>query len=77
MARKKSAAALPPPGLPADYPAFLESLKSRVRQTQTRAMLSVNRDLIQLYWDIGRLIVERQEREGWGKGIVDRLAVDV
>lgn len=65
------------PALPADYAAFLESLKNRVRQAQTRAMLSVNRELIQLYWDIGRLIVERQEREGWGKRIVDRLAGDI
>jgi hypothetical protein len=38
-------------GLPADYTAFLESLKARVRQAQTQAMLSVNRELIQLYWD--------------------------
>ncbi|WP_205847379.1 DUF1016 N-terminal domain-containing protein [Planctopirus hydrillae] len=77
MAKKKPAAGLTALGLPDDYPAFLESLKSRVRQSQTKAMLSVNRELIQLYWDIGRLIVERQEREGWGKGIVDRLAADV
>src|SRR5437762_3396764 len=76
MARKKNAA-LTPTGLPADYAAFLESLKSRVQQAQTKAMLSVNRELIQLYWDIGRLIVERQEREGWGKGVVDRLAADI
>lgn len=40
-------------------------------------MLSVNRELIQLYWDIGRLIVERQEREGWGKSVVERLAADL
>lgn len=77
MAKKMTTAALASSGLPADYAAFLESLKSRVRQAQTKAMLSVNRELIQLYWDIGRLIVERQEREGWGKGIVDRLAADV
>lgn len=77
MAKKKSATGSTSVGLPTDYPAFLESLKSRVQQAQTRAMLSVNRELIQLYWDIGRLIVERQEREGWGKGIVDRLAADV
>ena len=64
-------------GLPADYPAFLESLKSRVRQAQTKAMLSVNRELIQLYWDIGRDIVERQDREGWGKSVVDRIADDM
>jgi hypothetical protein len=40
-------------------------------------MLSVNRELIALYWDIGRRIVERQEREGWGKSVVDRLAGDL
>jgi predicted nuclease of restriction endonuclease-like (RecB) superfamily len=77
MPRKKKEVTLTSTGLPADYPVFLESLKSRVQQAQTRAMLSVNRELIQLYWDIGRLIVERQEREGWGKGVVDRLAADI
>src|SRR5438132_7604347 len=77
MMPRKTGAALTPAGLPKDYAAFLESLKSRVRQAQTKAMLSVNRELIQLYWDIGRLIVERQEQEGWGKGVVDRLAADV
>lgn len=66
-----------PAALPEEYPRFLASLKNRVRQAQTKAMLSVNRELIQLYWDIGRMIVERQEREGWGKGVVDRLAGDV
>jgi len=42
-----------------------------------KAMLSVNRGLIQLYWEIGREIIQRQEREGWGKGIADRLAADI
>ena len=64
-------------GLPADYVEFLESLKTRVRQAQTKAMLSVNREMISLYWDIGRRIVERQERDGWGKSVVDRLARDL
>ena len=77
MARKKKAAALTGTGLPGDYAAFLESLKSRVHQAQTKAMLSVNRELIQLYWDIGRQIVQRQEQEGWGKSVVDRLAGDM
>src|SRR4051812_37755438 len=77
MARKKKEAALTSLGLPADYPVFLEAIKSRVRQAQTKAMLSVNRELIQLYWDIGRLIAERQERVSWGKGVVDRLAADL
>ncbi|MDR3632987.1 MAG: PDDEXK nuclease domain-containing protein [Isosphaeraceae bacterium] len=64
-------------GLPADYPAFLESLKRRVQQAQTKAMLSVNRELIQLYWEIGRLICERQERAGWGQSVLERLADDL
>jgi|GEM_PF-1651430 len=68
MARqKKKDVALTPFGLPADYAEFLESLKSRVQQAQTKAMLSVNRELIRLYWDIGRLIFERQEEAG-GRG---------
>jgi predicted nuclease of restriction endonuclease-like (RecB) superfamily len=77
MARKKTTAALSRTGLPGDYAAFLDSLKSRVRQAQTKAMLSVNRELIQLYWDIGRQIALRQEQEGWGKSVVDRLAGDI
>lgn len=77
MARKKNPEVPATTGLPADYASVLDSLKVRVQQAQTRAMLSVNRALIQLYWDIGRLIVERQENEGWGKGVVDRLAADV
>ncbi len=63
--------------LTADYSEFLESLKARVRLSQTKAMLSVNRELISLYWDIGREIVVRQEREGWGKSVVDRLSSDL
>ena len=77
MARKRKDTDLASSELPADYPAFLESLKNRVRQAQTKAMLSVNRELIQLYWDIGRDIVERQDREGWGKNVVDRIAGDM
>ncbi|MDX1929144.1 MAG: DUF1016 N-terminal domain-containing protein [Pirellulaceae bacterium] len=77
MTAKKKTVALTSTGLPADYSLFLESLKSRVRQSQTKAMLSVNRELIQLYWDIGRQIVERQDFEGWGKSVVERLASDL
>ncbi len=77
MARKKAIAPGARIGLPSDYAEFLESLKTRVRHSQTKAMLSVNRELIALYWDIGRQIVERQELEGWGKSVVDRLASDL
>ena len=51
-------------GLPAGYNELLDDLKSRVRSAQLKAAVAANRELIQLYWDIGRLIVERQEREG-------------
>lgn len=67
----------PSTALPQGYAELLEDLKGRVRTAQLKAVLSVNREMIQLYWDIGRLIVERQEREGWGKGVVDRLAKDI
>lgn len=62
MARRKKAASPTPSGLPAAYAELLESLKSRVRQAQTKAMLSVHQELIQLYWDIGRLIVEHVQK---------------
>jgi predicted nuclease of restriction endonuclease-like (RecB) superfamily len=77
MARKKKVVGLASIGLPTDYSAFLESLKNRIQQAQTKAMLSVNRELIQLYWDIGRLIVDRQEHAGWGQSVLERLADDL
>ena len=77
MARKNKDVALTPSGLSADQAEFLESLKSRVQQAQTKAMLSVNRELIRLYWDIGRLIFERQEVAGWGQSVLERLADDL
>ncbi len=77
MARKKKEVKLTSIGLPADYPAFLESLKIRVQQTQMKSMLSVNRELIQLYWDIGELIVERQEQAGWGHSVIDLIPGDI
>lgn len=77
MARKKKTSPAVRLGLPADYAEFLESLKVRIRQAQTRAVLSSNRELIALYWDIGREIVDRQEREGWGKRVLERLADDL
>lgn len=63
--------------LPADYNALLVDIKNRIRTAQIRASLSVNRELIQLYWDIGHLIVERQRAQGWGKSVVERLAADI
>lgn len=63
--------------LPTGYGELLEDLKSRVRTAQVKAAVAVNRELIQLYWDIGRLIVERQQQDGWGTSVIDRLASDL
>jgi hypothetical protein len=52
----------------------LEDLKARIRQAQVRAVLSVNRELVLLYWHIGLEILQRQQQEGWGAKVIDRLA---
>jgi len=59
------------------YQEVLKAIKERVRQAQYQALKAVNTELIAAYWDLGRLIVENQERYGWGEGIVDRLAKDL
>ena len=63
--------------LPPDYPKLLEEIKASVHASRVRASLSVNRELILLYWEIGHLILRRQEAEGWGTRVIDRLAVDL
>jgi hypothetical protein len=64
-------------GLPKDYADLLEDLKVRIRAAQIKASLSANRELLRLYWDIGRSIVQRQKTEGWGASVIERLARDL
>lgn len=59
------------------YANLLGDIKSRIRQAQNRAALAVNAELVRLYWDIGRLILARQQQEGWGAGVIPRLARDL
>ncbi len=59
------------------YADLLTDIKARIRQAQVRAALSANAEMILMYWDIGRIITERQQREGWGSGVLKRLAVDL
>ena len=66
-----------PGALPAGYTTLLADLKARVRAAQLRAAVSVNRELILLYWDIGKIIVEAQKTKGYGKQVVERLAEDL
>jgi len=59
------------------YGELLNAVKSRIRQAQTKAILSANAEMILLYWDIGRMIDQRQQEEGWGAGVIPRLSRDV
>ncbi len=63
--------------LPADYPQFLAEIKARIAAARTRAVLAVNSELIQLHWEIGHEILYREQREGWGAKVIDRLAADL
>jgi predicted nuclease of restriction endonuclease-like (RecB) superfamily len=57
-----------------DFAALFSDVKGRIQSAQTRAVLAANAELVRLYWDIGRIIEERQRREGWGTGVIPRLA---
>jgi len=60
-----------------EYAVFLQEIKQRVYRAQYDALKVVNKELISLYWDIGKMIIERQEKEGWGKAVVETLAFDL
>jgi len=60
-----------------EYAELLKNIKERITEAQYEALKSVNKELIVLYRDIGRLIVERQKSGSWGKAVVERLAKDL
>ncbi|MEK6646657.1 MAG: PDDEXK nuclease domain-containing protein [Candidatus Firestonebacteria bacterium] len=60
-----------------NYIEFLGEIKERIRNAQYNALKAVNKELIELYWDIGRMIVERQNQYAWGKAVVENLAKDL
>ncbi|MFY9724973.1 MAG: PDDEXK nuclease domain-containing protein [Bryobacteraceae bacterium] len=65
------------PLAPDTYAQFLADLKRRIQAAQLRAALAVNREMVLLYWQIGRDTLDRQERESWGAKVIDRLAADL
>jgi len=74
------AAFLVPPAardMPHDYALMLEELKTRIQKERLRVVLSANAAMVLLYWDIGRVILDRQQREGWGAKVIDRLSADL
>ena len=81
MGRSRPEAAIPVPpgveGLPADYAELLKEIKERISRERVGVVLAANRAMVSLYWDIGRSILARQSREGWGAGTIDRLAHDL
>ena len=62
---------------PTDYAQTLEEIKNRVRAAQYEALKAVNQELVKLYWDIGRIIAQKQKAHGWGKSVVETLANDL
>ena len=60
-----------------DYKNWLIGLKANIKSSQIKAALAVNSQLIQLYWDLGKQIVEKQENTKWGSGFIDQLSKDL
>ena len=75
MTSEKNPVGLTPP--PEGYADWLADLKGRIHSAQQRATLAVNRELVLLYWLIGRDILARQASQGWGAKVIDRLAHDL
>jgi predicted nuclease of restriction endonuclease-like (RecB) superfamily len=73
MVKKKRGVSL----IPTSYAKTLNILKERIIAAQVKASLSVNEKLLELYWDIGRTIIDKQKEEGWGTKIIDRMANDL
>ncbi len=63
--------------LPKSYPSFLEDVKTRIQQSQIKAAIAVNQELIKLHWWLGKEIVNRQEAEKWGSQVIERFCKDI
>lgn len=75
--QSRTVAVVGAPTLPRDYPELLARLKREIGAARTRAALAVNEELIKLYWWIGREILTRQDQEGWGSRVIERLSADL
>jgi len=79
--RRRDDASFPVPpthqGLPSGYGDLLARIKRRIGTERLRTVMAANSAMVMLYWDIGRLILERQEKEGWGAKVIDRLSADL
>ena len=57
-----------------NYKNFVIEIKQRIRKAQYEALKNVNKELVELYWDIGKSIVQHQEKYGWGRAVVENLS---
>lgn len=60
-----------------EYASVLSDIKKQVKTAQIKAALSANKELIKLYWSIGKTIAEKQEVNGWGTSVIEKLAQDL
>lgn len=60
-----------------NYAALIQTLKTEISQARIRAHLSVNKEMITLYWRIGSQILERQDKEGWGTKVIENISNDL
>jgi predicted nuclease of restriction endonuclease-like (RecB) superfamily len=63
--------------MPDEYAAVLDELKNRIQSERLRVTLAANSAMVLMYWDIGKVILGRQERQGWGAKVIDRLSYDL
>ena len=81
IGRRRKGASFPAPAakdeLAAAYASLLSQVQERIRSERLRVVSAANEALVLLYWDIGQAILYRQEQEGWGAKVIDRLSHDL
>src|SRR3989339_857567 len=60
-----------------NYVSVLEELKAKIKKTQYKTALSINKKLILLYWEIGAIILTQQKEQGWGSKVIEHLSKDL
>jgi predicted nuclease of restriction endonuclease-like (RecB) superfamily len=63
--------------VPAEYAAVLDELKNRIQSERLHVTMAANSAMVLMYWDIGKVILDRQEHQGWGAKVIDRLSHDL
>jgi predicted nuclease of restriction endonuclease-like (RecB) superfamily len=63
--------------VPSNYYSIISGLKERIRQARLKAVVLINKELLQVYWEIGQTILDQQKEQGWGAKIIDQLSADL